>query len=378
MERLDLETEITSWDAAIHVARYASAKQFCNGLKVLDIGCGEGYGSMMMLNWGASSVLGVDISEVAITKAKIRFQENDLEFRQIEADNEEFLNQQFDLIVSFETIEHVSNPNQFLANIKKSLKIDGIAIISCPNDGWYYANGGSNPFHKNVWNADQFRTLVSQHFDDVTLNYGYISVGFTNAIAPHNDALSLSSTSGDLEVIQEDKKISQTEAAYFLALIGSQEVKPSSAHVLHGMTSYFGGEVRSYDTPGDLISRLNKVEKRMTEQDLYILDLVNSIKNRNRTKNALKQDKKGGESLNQDELFEKIIKLATENHAESLSHKQKKETRKNYSLKLSKIMHWKFSYRYLILIAYSVYRKLPIRIKTIVKPLGRKILRNKI
>jgi 2-polyprenyl-3-methyl-5-hydroxy-6-metoxy-1,4-benzoquinol methylase len=377
LERLDLEKEISNWDAAIHVARYASAKQFCNGLKVLDVACGEGYGSKMLLNWGASSVLGVDISEDAITKAKNRFNEKNLEFRQLEADNQEFLDEQFDLVVSFETIEHVSNPNQFLVNIKKSLNKGGIAVISCPNDAWYYANGGWNPFHKNVWNADQFRTLVGKHFDNVTLSYGYISLGFTNAIAPHNAALSLSSTSGDLEVIQEDKRIPQTEAAYFLAIIGCQEMKPSSAHVLQGMTSYFGAEVRSYDTPGDLISKLNGVEERMAQQDSYIFELEESINNGERTKTRERQVAEGGESLDQNELFEKIIKLATENHAESLSHKLKKEIRRKNSLKLPNINRWKFSSRYLILIAYSIYRRLPKKIKVIVKPLGRKVLRTK-
>ncbi len=162
-----------------------------------------------------------------------------------------------------------------------------------------------------------------------------------------------------------------------MAIIGSEETKPSSAHALQSMTSYFGEELRSYDTPGDLISKLNRVEKRMTEQDSYILELAKSLKNRGKTLTGQRQDVEGGESLDQNELFEKMIKLATENHAESLSQKQQKDGMRKYSLKLLKLNRWKFNSRYLILIAYSVYRKLPKRVKVIVKPLGRKVLRTK-
>src|SRR6516162_313408 len=60
-------------DAAEHLARYAMLRSICAGKRVLDVACGEGYGSYLLARWGAASVTAVDISPEAIAKAKAIF-----------------------------------------------------------------------------------------------------------------------------------------------------------------------------------------------------------------------------------------------------------------------------------------------------------------
>lgn len=123
-QRLELE----------HLERYSFALQYCNNMSVLDIACGSGYGSSI-LSEKAKKVIGVDISKKSIDYAKNRYKKDNLEF--VEGDCAE-LNMpegSFDVIVSFETIEHLSENQRelFLERIKRFLKSDGKFILSTPN-----------------------------------------------------------------------------------------------------------------------------------------------------------------------------------------------------------------------------------------------------
>ncbi len=125
-----------------HVARYQFAKQFCAGKKVADIACGTGYGSKI-LSEAAASVDGYD-RELLCGNSVI-----DLET--------ESWNKQYDVIVSFETIEHLADPHFFLENARKTTKQ---LIVSSPiGEFWGY-----NPHHKQVWTMPEFKALVEKYF----------------------------------------------------------------------------------------------------------------------------------------------------------------------------------------------------------------------
>jgi SAM-dependent methyltransferase len=147
--------------AAEHLARYAVVAPFVRGKRVLDIACGEGYGSWFLKEWGACEVVGIDISAEAITVARKRFGREGVVFDVGDACRaRDFLEHAgFDLIVSFETVEHVADPQAFLEGLR-ALATPGASIfISCPNDHAAMPAAQSNPFHLRKYTFEEFQLL---------------------------------------------------------------------------------------------------------------------------------------------------------------------------------------------------------------------------
>lgn len=115
-----------------HIRRYEFAAQFVRNKNVLDIACGTGYGSKLLAEAGALSVVGVDISIELVDYAKSNYQLKNLSF--VKGDICRFENKsKFDIIICFETIEHIQNYKAALKNLYGLLKKHGILFISSPN-----------------------------------------------------------------------------------------------------------------------------------------------------------------------------------------------------------------------------------------------------
>jgi SAM-dependent methyltransferase len=168
-------------EASLHVGRYALALPFAGGRRVLDVACGEGYGSWLLADGGAAEVVGVDISSDAIRKARATFREDRLRF---ETSAGESLAQvlplaHFDLIVSLETIEHVADPEAFLLALRQVATPDAIFVLTCPNDHWYYGDREGNPHHLRRLTSDQFKSLTSEFLgNNVQWLLGSATLGF--------------------------------------------------------------------------------------------------------------------------------------------------------------------------------------------------------
>lgn len=117
-----------------HEARYAFACKFASGKKTLDIACGTGYGSYE-LSQTALDVTGVDLSEESIVFARSNFNRPNLTFIKSSACEPLFAPSSFDLIVSFETIEHLeaADRQKYLENLRTWLKPEGVLLLSTPN-----------------------------------------------------------------------------------------------------------------------------------------------------------------------------------------------------------------------------------------------------
>jgi SAM-dependent methyltransferase len=143
----------------LHLQRYDFASRFVTSGRVLDCACGVGYGSHRLLDAGERShrVTGVDIDQSAIAYARANFSDPRLDY--VCADASQFDAEPFDVIVSFETIEHVADPTALIANFVRLLAPGGLLIASVP----VTPSVDVNPFHLHDFTPSSFRRMFLRH-----------------------------------------------------------------------------------------------------------------------------------------------------------------------------------------------------------------------
>jgi SAM-dependent methyltransferase/glycosyltransferase involved in cell wall biosynthesis len=147
-----------------HYHRYAMVLDVVKEKDVLDVACGEGYGSSFMADV-ARSVVGVDISGEAVQHASATYTKSNLTFRQGSAIALNFADASFDVVVSFETIEHLAEQAQMLAEIRQVLRPNGVLVISSPNRPIYSEESGErNEFHVKELDFKEFDELLRTQF----------------------------------------------------------------------------------------------------------------------------------------------------------------------------------------------------------------------
>ncbi len=155
-----------------HWHRYLYASSWVAGKEVLDIASGEGYGSFF-LSQSAQRVVGVDISPEAVLHATTHYLSAKVEFlvgsvAAIPVPGEGV----FDVIVSFETIEHVGADDQlaFLKEVKRLLKPGGVFIVSTPNKYLYSdAPNYKNEYHVREFYVEEFKAFLGNYFAHTVL-----------------------------------------------------------------------------------------------------------------------------------------------------------------------------------------------------------------
>ena len=171
-ERAEPGTPEWSKLAGPHLARYLWAGELAVGRLVLDVACGTGYGAALLRHAGARHVLGIDRDQATIDRARERFGGAEVEFRCADALELAGLDRRFELVVSFETIEHLAAPDAFLDEIARVMAPGAAAVLSTPDrlvsepprDG-----RPANPHHVQEWDSKEFETLLRAHFAEVEL-----------------------------------------------------------------------------------------------------------------------------------------------------------------------------------------------------------------
>jgi ubiquinone/menaquinone biosynthesis C-methylase UbiE len=159
------------WIMRDHFARYAFALDHCRGKTVLDIATGTGYGANRLKSGGAGHVVAGDCNHdalaYALACARSRYGADGITW--LEADAHQLpLSSSFDVVISFETIEHLTDAPRFLAEVRRVLRPDGVFLVSTPlNIGGGYVS----PHHEHEYTRDEFRQLLSEQFNSITL-YG--------------------------------------------------------------------------------------------------------------------------------------------------------------------------------------------------------------
>ena len=145
---------------AEHLTRYLAATAMCAGKDVLDIASGSGYGSHELATT-ARSVVGVDISEEAVAYAQATYPSDNLEFRVGSGTAIPLDDDSVDVVITFETIEHIDDYRTFVAEMRRVLRPGGVAIVSTPNDLEYEEN---NHFHLHEFERAELLELLRPDF----------------------------------------------------------------------------------------------------------------------------------------------------------------------------------------------------------------------
>lgn len=150
-----------------HMHRYYSIGEVLENKIVLDAACGTGYGTNIIAK-KAKKAYGIDISDEAIQYAKENYCAENLYFQQGSVAMLEFPDHFFDVVISFETIEHVDEEmqNQFLSEIYRVLKEDGILIMSTPDKKIYtdLQVGEATEWHVKEFYAEEFTSFINTRF----------------------------------------------------------------------------------------------------------------------------------------------------------------------------------------------------------------------
>ncbi|OYR32935.1 methyltransferase domain protein [Brucella lupini] len=278
LERLPFSDDhaYSAIESSIHVARYSSVAGICENKTVLDLACGEGYGSYLMAkHWHAKKVVGVDISEEAIDKAKENFHGTNIKFINSSAEKitEVLGRQKFDLIVSFETIEHINDPIFFIERIKSLASPDATFVISCPNDHYYYPSENmGNPYHFKKYTAQEFFGLVTDILGEPRATFlGVPIAGFANIrsdnplLKPGINALDLRrlrTTVGLHHLLPDERELSTENCSYFLGVWGGNQI-------IDELSATFHAPPMPPVTPVNIEIEKNTLEEGILTPELY-------------------------------------------------------------------------------------------------------------
>jgi len=206
---------------AEHIHRYAFALGFIKGQKVLDIASGEGYGSNLLAN-DAQHVTGVDISTEAIFHSRAVYEKRNLTFQvgsvlEIPCESESF-----DVVVSFETLEHISDHQKMILEIRRVLKPNGKLIISTPEKAVYSDQQDYiNPFHVKELYEEEFIGLISQEFKYYQLAYQkFFSGSLIQPIQSNREKLEF--FEGNYQKIE---KVVELEREYLIAVCSNEDLE---------------------------------------------------------------------------------------------------------------------------------------------------------
>jgi GT2 family glycosyltransferase/SAM-dependent methyltransferase/glycosyltransferase involved in cell wall biosynthesis len=152
-----------------HYHRYLLAREFCRDLDVLDVASGEGYGTALLAQV-AKSAVGIEVDAEVVTAACSEFQRSNLRYEQGDARNIPLPDASIDVAVSFETLEHFTEQDRFLSELRRVLRPNGLLIISTPDRDIYSpVNTPPNPYHAHELSRAEFEAALARHFSHVSL-----------------------------------------------------------------------------------------------------------------------------------------------------------------------------------------------------------------
>jgi SAM-dependent methyltransferase len=254
-----------------HLHRYALARSLAEGKEVLDIACGEGYGAALLAQV-AAQVTGVDISERAIQHARRKYASPNLRFETGICSRIPLPDASIDLVVSFETLEHVDDQDAMLGEIRRVLRPGGMAIISTPNKRNYSERTQyENPYHLKELYAGEFFNLLERYFAHHVLLGQRVCRGSLTAPLVGLDRRGFVSYQGSYDRVERDGGLRLP--IYMIAVASDLPVEPLYASLYEG-----DAIVADIDQQlADCRRRLEQVEPRAAELEARLIDRQNRL-----------------------------------------------------------------------------------------------------
>lgn len=161
----DSATNIKSETYIEHASRYQFAAGYVADRNVLDIACGVGYGSEILAKQDPRSIISVDISEEAIRHAERHYKNGKISFLVGDATVIPLKGSAVDVVVSFETLEHIKDYTTFILEVKRCLRPRGLFIVSTPNvdRSVHWPGPPGNLFHVKEFTRNEIISLLTTH-----------------------------------------------------------------------------------------------------------------------------------------------------------------------------------------------------------------------
>lgn len=154
-----------------HRRVYEFASQFVEGKAVLDCGSGNGYGTALLFDRGAKTAVGIDYSDEAVSFSRQRYEQPNLSYLKMDAQEIGLPDGSLDFVITTENLEHLHRPEDNIAEIRRLLRPDGLAMIATPNKE--VSSPGvdvpTNPWHIKEFTYEELRDLLLENFGEVCI-----------------------------------------------------------------------------------------------------------------------------------------------------------------------------------------------------------------
>jgi ubiquinone/menaquinone biosynthesis C-methylase UbiE len=266
-ERFDPVSVRGEMTDAEHLARYAWAAQLVPGRRVLDAGCGLGYGTALLANAGASTVTGVDVAAAVVEVARGRVPAG---VELVEGDVHElpFPDGSFDAVVCFEVIEHVEDSARVIGELARVLAPGGVLLVSSPNRDVYVPG---NPHHVHEFTPEELRAALQERLAEVRLvrQHQWIASAVLGDEAHAADGLEL------LPGLRAHKAagVPAGEETYTIALASDHPLPDVSPAAVFAGDAEVRKWVELYDTQQEVLTRQHQHFETLGDKQDELIEL---------------------------------------------------------------------------------------------------------